>query len=197
METLRRKYGYNKNDKILVTTGFIFSFKKIPEILTNLIPNLKSDSSIKIQLLNAITPRFYHLCYQESKRVGAIIEEHNLYNQVSFITRFLSEQELRERIYLSDIGFTWFDAIVHSISATEKEFISARIPLVVNSNSHFNLTSGVLKVPADLKVFTQEMIALLHNTSDRWQLQAQAEELYEQNWDRQVNEYLDIFNLFE
>ena len=100
VETLRRKYGYNKNDKILVTTGFIFSFKKIPEILTNLIPNLKSDSFLKIQLLNAITPRFYHLCYQESKRVGAIIEEHNLYNQVSFITRFLSEQELeKEYIY--------------------------------------------------------------------------------------------------
>lgn len=195
-DNLRKKYGFDTNDKIIVTTGFIFVPKRLPEILVSLTPAIKSDDRIKIQFLNAVTPRAYERCIKESARLQQVITQNSLSNQVIFINEFLSETELRERMFLSDVGFTWLDVMVNSISATEKEFISSRVPFVSNYNSHFDIATGVIKVQNDTDLLAQKIIELLNDQSTKDMLRLQIDKLYNtSNYRKKIIEYIDVFNL--
>lgn len=191
---LRKKYGFTFDQKIITTTGFIFPQKALPEILTSLEPYIKRDEKIVIQFLNAISNRAIHVCEPEGLRLKTTIKNLSLENQVIFIDTFLPQNELSERLWISDVGFTWFNQPLASVSATEREFIASRLPFVANHNEHFNISGGVLKTASDISAFTNSIITLLNNHNHLKKLRLEAQKIYSRyNYDSAIKHYLNVF----
>lgn len=195
---VREKYNFNNNDYIIATTGFLFPEKKLSHILQLMVPIIKKHKYIKLQFLNAINPLFYPICQHEANAINSIIKKYNLSNQVIFIDRFLTSTELRERLWLSDIGFTWcnVDYINKSISATEKEFIASRLPLVIPQHHHFDLDKGVIKARNDIKVFIKTIFNTLMDQQKLKILKKDIEQMYLiRNSDNNIGNYIKfLFN---
>ncbi len=192
---LRKKYEFSEDDIILVTTGFLLYTKQLDLTLDLLAPFIKKNPRYKVQMLNVFTPRNMVLSQQAYDAVMTIINKHSLQNQVRFITNFIPQHEFNERIFLSDIGYQWFSEHTKATSASTKEFIAAKLPLVIPDSSHFHdLKKGFIKTPMDLPLFVQTII---HTASDIKKLQQlsleQLDEYNKLNYDNQIRKYIKLF----
>lgn len=162
--SLRKKYGFSNRDKILVTTGFMFTWKQQADILARLTPYLKNDKHLKVQLLTAFNSVNPGECVLEKENIEKVIRENSLEAQVFHITDFLSQEELSERLYLSDLGYLWSGIITTSTSAAGKEFITARLPLVATTSTHYHdLTIGTVKTEMNKELFISKIIETINN----------------------------------
>ena len=189
---MRNKYGFRPEDKILISTGFMLPTKEIGDTLEHLAPYIKKDPTIKVQLLHAFTPRAPSLCQASHKELMQVIEKYQLHNQVVVITNFVSQQELSERIYLSDLGYQWFIQNTNATSATSKEYITARTPLVVPNSTHYHdlQYKGITVTPMDKKVFAATVMRLLYQPEERKVLQNTLEKVYSfLNYDMLIRKY--------
>lgn len=182
---LRQKYGFNLHDKILVSTGFLLPSKEIDIILEHLAPTLNHDHSIKLQLLhafNAFTSLNPEPCQQAYNRILAVIQKYQLHDQVRLITDFIPQQELSERIHVSDLGYQWFCADTKGTSASAKEYISARTPLVIPDFSHFHDMHyhGIKVTPCNHEDFAQSILHLLYQPRRLHIMRHHLEKVYQQ-----------------
>jgi len=192
-ESLRNKYGYNLSDKILTTTGFLFTWKGHAKILNKLVPFLKKDSNLKVQLLTAFNSINPAECILENKNVKNVINSNGLENQVQHIINFLPQQELNERLYISDLGYLWGALTTTSSSAASKEFITSRLPLVVtNSNHYHDINEGAIKVSIDENIFVN---TIMNTDSSRLQtLREQMQHKYNKlNNNSIILKHIEIF----
>jgi hypothetical protein len=82
--------------------------------------------------------------HQEIKRVAA---EYHIGQQIHLISEFLPPLEVMNRLWLSDVGFLYIGTDTYSSSAAVRQFVSARLPLVINNSTHFaDLHRGVVRV---------------------------------------------------
>ena len=165
-DIIRSHYGFTPQDKILATTGFMFTWKQHADLLERLVPLLNSDPSIKIQLLTAFNDVNPKECSVEEAKIKAIIDVYRLHNQVTHITSFLSQYELSERLWLSDLGYLWSGLTTTSSSAASKEFITARLPVVITDSNHYHdMQTGVIRTPMDKSLFTETICTSLKNNN--------------------------------
>ena len=192
---LKKKYGFSPTSTIITTTGFLLVTKQLSLILNLLAPRLKSRPSFGIQLITPFTPRNIKMCSAEYAKVKKALDDNNLWNQVQLITKFIPQKELSERLWISDVGYQWFNVNTKANSGAAREFISARTPLVVPRCSHYDLlTKGVIKTPMDAKRFVDEIFKLLDNKEKRKQLQKEMEHEYTQlNYDTLSKQYITVY----
>lgn len=193
-EQLREKYGFASHEKILTTFGFLVSWKKHAKILNLLVPLLKQNQNYKVQLLTAFNDYDPAACLAEKIKIKRIIEKHNLNKQVIHCTEFLSEQEVLERLYCSDLGYLWGEVNSTSSSGSFKQFLAARLPLVVTECTHYPYsTPGVIKTPINEEHFIVCIEKTLNTDLDH--LRVQLEKVYEQlNYDKIITEHIAIYS---
>lgn len=192
--TIRSKYGFSDKDKILVTNGFMFTCKQHANILRELVPYLKKSKQYKVQLLTAYNDIAWSQCNFEKNNIQKVIAEYNIQDQVVHITDFISQEELSERIWLSDLGYLWIDNNTNETSAAAKEFIAGRIPLVITNSNHFHdIAKGVVRVEFNKKIFARKIF----NTLDSFELvnlQQQMVQLYEEkNYRNLIGKFITAY----
>lgn len=192
---LRKKYGFKATDKVLVSTGFLFHTKEISKNLEALAPLIKKDANIKLQLIHPFSPMDPIGSQLEYEKLIEVIIKHDIIKQVLVITKFLPQKELSERIYLSDLGYQWFKIDTGATSASGKEYITARTPLIVPDSSHFHdlVCKGIIKTPKKRGAFIQAVKDLLSNPYKLAAARHHLSNLYlELNYDNWIKRYCEI-----
>lgn len=175
-ESLRELYGIDSKAIVLTTTGFMFTWKQHTSILEALVPLLQSNKNLHVQLLTAFNSVNPKECELEERNIQNVVNMNKLQTQVTHLTSFLPQQELSERLYMSDIGYLWGGLSTTSSSAASKEFISARLPLVVTESNHYHdLSSGIIRTPIDKNEFVNNIIALINDSEKLERLKEQQE----------------------
>lgn len=199
---LKCKYGYDINDKIIVSTGFLFPSKEVDKSILKLMSYLNKDKNIKLQLLHSYQNRDQHfikICKEEYNKAMKVINEYKLEDQVKLISDFLTQDELNERVYISDIGYQWFNEDIASVSGASKQYIASKTPLVVPDIYHFRdlkNMKGVSFSPFNIDLLFENLINLLYDTE---KLSIMRKALYEEydkyNYDSMCSEYIKMINL--
>jgi len=135
---IRKKYDFSPNDIILTTFGLMAKWKKNSEILKSFVPLLKKNPDYRIQLLTSFSDIDFKQSMKENKKINSVIKNYNLKKQITYITDFLPENELNERLWISDLGYLWCDLNSSGSSAARKQFISARLPLITTNSPHYH-----------------------------------------------------------
>ncbi len=162
---VRKKYGFAPEHIIIVTVGFMLKWKKQAEMLEALAPYIKAHPRYRVQLLTALNAFSFKEGQEVQQKIREVIHAHNLQDQVVHITTFLPQKELSERLWIADVGYLWSDRNTPSTSASSKEFISARLPLVATVSSHFHdLGAGTLKLPESIGIFARKLVETAGNT---------------------------------
>lgn len=192
---LRKKYGFSSNNIIISTVGFMLSNKRQAEILNGLVPFLKTHPKCRIQLLTSFTRRALSDCHLVNAKIKAVIAKNKLSRQVVHVTRYLSQLELNERLSISDYGFLWVDSDTMGTSASTKEFISSRVPLLISDSSHFHdMHEGVLKVSGSVSMFVQSIQSMTTKRTLLERLRRQLVTVYDRlNYDDLIKQYIQVF----
>ncbi len=192
---LRVKYGFNTNDIILTTTGFMANWKQFGPILEFLVPWLKSNPNHKVQLLTSYNTFTPELCAVEHAKVRDVVEKYQLKAQVIHITKFLDQKELSRRLYISDLGYLWAGMDTRSVSGAAAQFIAARLPTVVTDSTHYmDLVAGTIRTPKDPEIFVATIEQTIKDTSLRRKLRTELELCYhELNYNNIIKAHLKVF----
>jgi hypothetical protein len=192
-EALRERLGFQSNDTVITTVGFLVRWKQIPQTLDAL---LSQTSNHRI-VFQVQTP--WHFSNQESKgedeSVRAILARYPN-ARVKFSTEFLPEKELLDRVHASDLGFVFHGQNTNSVSAATKQFVSARTPLVITESSHgTDLRGGVVRVPGfDAAIFAREVLRVAEDPARLDGLRrAMMDEYARINMDAVAGKYLELF----
>lgn len=192
-EVLRARLGFSPDDVVVTTLGFLSQWKKIPATLEAILSQAK-DPRLVFQIQ---TPR--HFSNQESgnqeEAVRAVMAKYPRI-RVKFSPDFLPEKELLDRVYASDLGFVFHGQNTDSVSAANKQFVSARCPLVITDSTHgADLKAGVVRVPGfDVSVFAREVLRAAGDEKTLEKLRAGMVVEYARiNMDTVAEQYLALF----
>ncbi len=193
-QEMRKKYGYSDKETILVTTGFLLFTKELDVVLKLLAPHLKSHPTYRLQLLNSATPRNMPMCKIVDQKIKAVLNAYKLWRQVYYTGKFIPQEELSERIWMSDLGYQWFSMNTHASSGAVREFIAARLPVVVPRSSHYlNVNKGLVKVARDKIIFVREILQTLENKEKLKRLTTHIEQEYNRlNYQAVIRHYYNI-----
>ena len=191
----RNKYGIGTDKFVVSTVGFMFKWKNHTGFLTHMLPYLKAHDDLVVQLLTSLHS-LNNECSQVSEKIKTIIRQNHLENRVIHITDFIPQAELNERLYLSDVGFLWAEIETTSSSASLKEFVSSRLPLVkTNSSHHHDLNTGCITTEKNMPQFVNSIMTLYNSRDTLDKLRADMSQHYEvTNYDRTIAYYMEIFN---
>lgn len=193
-ETVRAKYGFTNEDKIMTTTGFMFTWKQHADVLMRMAGTLKENPHYKVQLLTAFNDVNPDECHRENTNIKSVIDTFELHNQVTHITSFLPQEELSERLWISDLGYLWSGITTSSSSAASKEFVTSRLPLVVTDSNHYHdMNVGVVRTPMDKDVFVNTILNTL-STSSLNNMRQELETTYDQlNYNNSILKHVEVF----
>lgn len=162
----RRHFGIPDSALLISTVGFMIPWKDHPKVLEMLAPWIRSRPDVHIQLIasahfNESLQGYAHLCRQQIAQVaaGAAISD-----RVHHIDSYPSDQELVNRLSMSDLGYVWCPFDTGSSSAAGAQFTTAKCPLVATDSSHY-MTLGDGAVRAS-KGNMAEFVALIQKTAE-------------------------------
>ena len=199
---LRKKYSYNNNDIIISTFGFMIGWKNHAKIVYKLTPYLNKNKNIKLQLLTSYSTRID--LRNEDKKIKKAIKDSNVSNQIVHITDFLPDKEICERLYISDLGFLWGEkdyaikvlgSTPNTTSASDKQFVSARLPLVIVDCAHYhNCNTGVVKTNQNIRQFIDTIIKTVEDKQKLEKLRKEMDDKYQKNCSSTIiNKHLEVF----
>lgn len=194
---LRKKYGFNDTDIILTTAGFMAPWKQLGQTLDRLAALIKSNKNFKIQLLTSFNDNSINECRKEYNKIVSVITKHNLKNQAVHITSFLEQQELNERLWISDVGYLWANIDTPGSSAAGKEFIASRLPIITSDSTHYHdLSKGTIKTSKNLDSFINQIGYVLRSKRQILvKLREELTEMYQKlNYDNLIHAHIKIFN---
>lgn len=192
-DALRARMGFLENDIVVTTLGFLARWKQVPQTLDVLLSQAK-DPRLLFQIQMP-----WHFSDQDTSRaedttVRAVMARYPQ-ARVRFSTEFLSEKELLDRVYASDLGFLFHGQHTNSVSAATKQFVSARCPLVITESTHgADLRGGVVRVPGfDPAHFASEVLRVAGDVRIRDELQTDMKNEYDRiNMDTVAGEYIKL-----
>lgn len=141
---LRARYGLPAESIIVTTIGFLARWKCLPRILSELLPRLQKKC--KRIFLQILTPIPCNGDADEVKQVKKVLAKFDTPH--FFSTDFRPDEELLDRVHVSDLGFLFHGEHTGSVSAATKTFVSARTPFVITQSTHVSdIRGGVVRVP--------------------------------------------------
>jgi hypothetical protein len=199
---LRKKYGFKDNDIIISTFGFMIGWKQHYIIVENLKKYLDKDPKIKLQFLTAIPGRMD--LSKEKNKIKKAIEKSGHKKNITHLTNFLSEKEVNERLTMSDVGFLWglnnygkkkLGDKPNTTSASDKQFVAARLPLIAVDCQHYhNCNLGVIKTKENMNEFISTIISVSKNKKLLVQLKDEMEIKYQANCIKSlIKKHIEIF----
>lgn len=181
--------------KILTTIGFLSGWKRIPELVEAILKQPTWSEMKDFHLWIQTPAPFAGDQEKQIPAVNAVLEKYGR-TRVTFSTKFLSEQELLDHVYASDIGFIFHGQNTNSASAATKQFVSARTPLITTGSSHSSdVREGVARIATfDVDVFAREMLTIARDDVRMGGLRTGMEREYERlNMDTVAAQYAEIF----
>lgn len=172
--SLRARFGFAPAVRVITTAGFLSPWKRIPEQVEALVPLVRSDMSLLLQLL--CPPHYSDTSKAQERAIEAAIGD---VVNVRFVHDFLPRDEVLDRIAASDVGFLYHPVDTGSVSAATKQFASARCPLVVTGSTHdADMQDGVVVAGMSLNEFATQVVALAKDEPRRVALAAGMEREY-------------------
>lgn len=192
----RKKYNIAEDKFIVSTVGFMFTWKQHADFLHKMIEYLKRHDDLMVQLLTSFHSINNKQCMAEFLKIKNIINENKLQDKVIHITEYLPQEELNERLFLSNLGFLWSGIETTSSSAALKEFVSSRLPLVkTNSNHLHDINVGCITVNKDMNIFVNKVIETYNNKEILDNLRIEMEGCYHKiNYNEVIGKFMEIFN---
>lgn len=199
---LRKKYGFKDNDIIISTFGFMINWKQHDIIIEKLKPCMDKNQNIKLQFLTSMTSRID--LTKEKNKIKKSIEKSGHEKNIIHLTNFLSEQEVNERLTMSDVGFLWglnnygkkmLGDKPNTTSASDKQFVAARLPLIAVDCQHYhNCNLGVIKTEENMNEFISTIISVSKNKKLLVQLKDEMEIKYQANCIKSlIKKHIEIF----
>ena len=146
-EEIRENYGFSMKDIIISTFGFAAVGRGHFEVLEQLAPLLQTNKQVHIQLIvpaNFLNEDGKNIVHS---RIEELVKAYHIGQQVHLVPEFVSDLEVLNRLWMSDVGFLFIGFHTGSSSAAIRFFISAHLPLVVNSSTHFaDVRRGIVQV---------------------------------------------------
>ncbi len=192
---LRTQYNFSTDQVIFSTFGFLTKWRNNTAFLIEAIPLLKKNPNWHIQFLCALHPEALLEGMEEYEKIKMYIADHDITSQITLITDFLPQNEIDERLYLSDIGFLWGTRDSKETSGASKEFIAARLPLVLIDWDHYHdMAKGTIKTPIDLCLFINTLVKIATNIELQEEKKKEMEEIYKKlNNDALIERHINIF----
>lgn len=193
---LRKRYGLSDNDFVVSTVGFLLPWKKTEEIVARLIPWLVRRENVVLQVIasehfNPDARSYARACRDALSRLSASVG-----GRIKHVSHYPSDEEVLERLALSDIGYAYCPENTASASAAASLFISARCPLVTSNSTHYDhLIRYAVRAPKEsLDLFARAVVESAENPDLLLRLR-QAQELFyaETNYLESARRHLRIY----
>ena len=179
-EEMREQYGFHRFDTIISTFGFASVGRGHFEILEHLAPYMMQDPALKLQLI--LPANFLNEEGKNNihKSIIDISRQYNLQKQIQLVADFISDLQVLERLFISQVGFLYLGMNTYSSSSAIRFFISARLPTVINSSTHFDdVKRGVIRVEGFNTIdVANEIMNLLKDTRKSHLLRIEHEATY-------------------
>lgn len=194
---LRLKYGLPPSAIILTTTGFLIPWKDHGEVVKHLLPWLRGRTDVMLQVIAA--PHFNQDLAPYAQQTTASLAESARQigrNRLAHISSYPSDDELLERIQLSDLGYVWCPMHTGSMSAAGALFSSARVPLVATDSTHYlYLGEGTIHAPkSSMPTFVKLIQQTVEDEAGRAKLAAEQEKVYqERNYRATAKQHIDLY----
>ena len=162
---MRKKFGIPEDAFVVSTVGFMIPWKAHPEIVSRLVPWMKKQENVHLQVIasahfNKELLAYADVCRNQILEASVAVKGY----RVRHVDNYPSDAELVERLIASDLGYVWCPFDTGSSSAAAAQFTTARCPLVASDSSHYAfLGSGIVRAPKnDMGAF----IDLIQKTSE-------------------------------
>ena len=192
----RARLGLGVEEKVLAIVGFLVAQKRISETLSAVLDE-PSAKNVTV-LIQTPWPFLAGGAAQEEAKIRRTLQCYPN-ARVRFSTEFLSEEELLTRVSACDLGLAFHAEHTGSVSATAKQFVAARCPLVLSGSNHTSdIGEGVFRVPSlDPRAVGREAVRLLVDGARFERLAVGMEHEYARlNMDVVADRYLDLFRSF-
>ena len=193
----RQKYGISNDTFVISTVGFMFGWKQHANVLQGMVTILKQNKNVMIQLLTSFHSINNGECIEEYNKIRRVVSENGIESQVIHVTEYIPQQELSERLFLSDLGFLWSGIETTSSSASLKEFVSSRLPVVRTNSSHYHdIESGCEITGQDMGQFISAIEGLISNKEKLTTLKNYMNKNYEEmNYKNIISKFLEVFDV--
>lgn len=171
------------NSRILASFGFYMDWKRLDYVFENLAPYLALNPKIHLLWLHSIHPKAEILGKNIHSHINHLIAIHRIENQITYPAEYLSKAAINDYLQAADIGFLWSESVDSAgSSASSKEFVSGRCPLVVSDISHYqDLERGIVRVSIDRSIheffyqvlnlaFSKQLKRLRHEQEENYKL---------------------------
>mgnify|MGYP001565068882 CR=1 FL=1 len=195
-DEMRGNYGFSMKDIIISTFGFASVGRGHFEVLEQLAPMLQSDKRVKMQLIvpgNFLNEDGKNIAHS---RIEEIAKSYHIGQQIHLVPEFVSDLEVLNRLWLSDVGFLFVGFHTGSTSSAIRFFISARLPVVINSSSHFvDVKRGVIRVDGfNMSEFSRVVWDTAFNQQTQVRLRKEHQITYENSiWSIFAEQYLATY----
>lgn len=191
----RAQYGIKEDALVISTVGFMFGWKQHASVLEKLATYMKDNPRLVIQLLTSFHSINNEECLAEYDKIRYVFTRYGIESQVVHITDYISQQELNERLYLSDLGFLWAAIQTTSSSASLKEFVASRLPVIRTDSTHYHdVTGGCMITAQDLDQFASTIIDTISNSKKLQALSLKMENNYRtMNYGNVILKFIEVF----
>lgn len=194
---LRQRHGFPIDAFIVSTVGFMLPWKMTVEVVSHLLPWLALRSHVYLQIIAAqhFAPDAVDYMRKCSKTLATLSTE--VGGRIRHVSHYPSDQEVLERLLLSDLGYVYCPFDTGSASAAASLFVSARCPLVTSDSTHYeHLMCHAIRVPKDdLGRFAKTVVATAKDPDLLLRLRESNEFLYaEANYMECAKKHMEIYS---
>lgn len=158
--SLLRRYGFPDDAFIVSTVGFMLPWKMTVEVVDHLLPWLRSRQNVHIQVIASqhFSPGAADYMKKCSKSLSAL--SNAVDGRIRHVSHYPSDQEVLERLLLSDLGYVYCPIDTSSASAAASLFVSARCPLVTSASTHYDhLMCHAVRAPKEnVELFAKAIV---------------------------------------
>lgn len=191
-QNLQKKYKL-ESKKLIATYGFLLPHKGILEIIEAFKIVKKQDKNLHLLLLNSIYPSPISEDYK--KECLKKVEELNLQNDISFINDYLDYEDSFELLNLSDLLVLMYKNTQESASASIRELLTTKKPVLCSKEKIFNDVSQIVHFIDEYTVPNiAKNLELLLNSQELLQSKAniQKEWIKEHSWENISKIFVNI-----
>jgi hypothetical protein len=195
-EIRRNEYRERKEwaGRFVVTTiGFLSSWKQTGMIVESLLRTIANKDVLFV--VHGSRPLGTTVPPPDEPKLRLL--EQRFPGRLQFTTDFLPEEDLLDFISASDLGFVYHGVDSGSVSGATKQFVSARMPVVITSSSHASdLKKGIVRVSGrDATSFCREVARVIDNVTLQEHLKLEQEQNYiELNWEVTGDKFVDVLS---
>lgn len=194
---LRRRFGLPEGALVVSTVGFMIPWKDHPRIIESLLPWMRENPSVHLQVIasehfNEGLKGYADSCRKQIAGLASV----EFRGRIHHVDGYPSDRELVERLAASDLGYVWCPFDTGSSSAAAAQFTTARCPLVATDSSHYAfLGTGIVRAPKnDIGAFARIVRQTAENRELLGTLRANQWLMYrERNYLETARKHLELY----